>query len=65
MLAGEIVFHEVLGAACGDILGSMVEGCSADEIRKLYGEIRDFAEGGRGFGCYPGCTIPGFLLWWG
>ena len=42
----------LLGTACGDILGAAVEGSSAREIRELYGEIRDFAEPGRGFGCY-------------
>ncbi len=42
----------LLGTACGDILDAAVEGSSARDIRELYGEIRDFAEVGRGFGCY-------------
>jgi poly(ADP-ribose) glycohydrolase ARH3 len=46
----------LLGTACGDILGAAAEGCSAREIRELYGEIRDFAESGRGFGCYTDDT---------
>lgn len=46
----------LLGTACGDILGALVEGCSAREIRELYGEIRDFAESSRGFGCYTDDT---------
>jgi len=46
----------LLGTACGDILGAAVEGSSARDIRELYGEIRDFAEVGRGFGCYTDDT---------
>ena len=46
----------LLGTACGDILGAAVEGSSAREIRELYGEIRDFAESGRGFGWYTDDT---------
>jgi poly(ADP-ribose) glycohydrolase ARH3 len=46
----------LLGTACGDILGAAVEGSSARDIRELYGEIRDFAEPGRGFGCYTDDT---------
>ena len=58
----ETVSHEdrcvgcPLGTACGDILGAAVEGSSARDIRELYGEIRDFAEVGRGFGCYTNDT---------
>ncbi len=33
-----------------------MEGSSAREIRELYGEIRDFAESGRGFGWYTDDT---------
>ncbi|MGA2256030.1 MAG: ADP-ribosylglycohydrolase family protein [Thermoguttaceae bacterium] len=46
----------LLGAACGDILGAAVEGSSAREIHELYGELRDFAEPGRGYGCYTDDT---------
>jgi ADP-ribosylglycohydrolase len=46
----------LLGTACGDILGAAVEGSSARDIRELYGEIRDFAEVARGFGCYTDDT---------
>jgi hypothetical protein len=46
----------LLGTACGDILGAAVEGGSAREIRELYGELRDFADSGRGFGCYTDDT---------
>jgi poly(ADP-ribose) glycohydrolase ARH3 len=46
----------LLGTACGDILGAAVEGSSAREIRELYGEVRDFVEIGRGFGCYTDDT---------
>jgi poly(ADP-ribose) glycohydrolase ARH3 len=58
----EVVSHEdrcvgcLLGTACGDILGAAVEGSSARDIRELYGEIRDFAAVGRGFGCYTDDT---------
>jgi poly(ADP-ribose) glycohydrolase ARH3 len=46
----------LLGTACGDILGAAVEGSSSREIRELYGEHRDFADAGRGFGCYTDDT---------
>ena len=58
----EAVSHEdrcigcLLGTACGDILGAAVEGSSSREIRDLYGELRDFADAGRGFGCYTDDT---------
>ncbi len=42
----------LLGTACGDILGASVEGWSASEIRDTYGQIRDFEQSNRGFGCY-------------
>ena len=45
----------LLGTACGDILGATVEGCSAADIRELYGELRDFMEA-RGFGRYTDDT---------
>jgi hypothetical protein len=44
------------GVACGDILGAAVEGCAASEIRQEYGELRDFQDAGRGFGCYTDDT---------
>lgn len=46
----------LLGTACGDILGAAVEGMAASEIRGLYGEVRDFMDVGRGFGCYTDDT---------
>ncbi|MFZ5832884.1 MAG: ADP-ribosylglycohydrolase family protein [Planctomycetota bacterium] len=46
----------LLGTACGDILGAGVEGWSATEIRETYGELRDFYESDRGFGCYTDDT---------
>jgi poly(ADP-ribose) glycohydrolase ARH3 len=46
----------LLGTACGDILGAAVEGSSARDIRELYGEVRDFTDVGRGFGCYTDDT---------
>lgn len=46
----------LLGTACGDILGAAVEGCAASEIRDEHGEVRDFLDGGRGFGCYTDDT---------
>jgi len=33
----------LLGGACGDILGSVVEGWPAERIREQYGEIRNFS----------------------
>jgi poly(ADP-ribose) glycohydrolase ARH3 len=45
-----------LGTACGDILGAVVEGCSAREIVELYGQMRDFTDSIRGFGCYTDDT---------
>lgn len=41
----------LLGAACGDILGAAVEGQPADTIRGHHGELRDFLDTIRGFGC--------------
>jgi len=46
----------LLGTACGDILGAGVEGWPAAEIREAFGELRDFADSGRGFGCYTDDT---------
>ncbi len=46
----------LLGTACGDILGAAVEGNSRSEICERYGELRDFIESGRGFGCYTDDT---------
>jgi len=46
----------LLGTACGDILGAAVEGSAASEIRKELGEVRDFMDVGRGFGCYTDDT---------
>lgn len=46
----------LLGTACGDILGSGVEGWPAAEIREQFGELRDFLDSGRGFGCYTDDT---------
>ena len=45
----------LLGTACGDILGAAVEG-SADTIRGHHGELRDFQDTIRGFGCYTDNT---------
>jgi poly(ADP-ribose) glycohydrolase ARH3 len=46
----------LLGTACGDILGAAVEGWAASEIRKQHGDLRDFLDVGRGFGCYTDDT---------
>lgn len=46
----------LLGTACGDILGAAVEGWPAAEIRERFGELRDFTDSGRGFGCYTDDT---------
>ncbi len=46
----------LLGTACGDILGAAVEGKSRSEICEEYGELRDFVDVGRGFGCYTDDT---------
>ena len=46
----------LLGTACGDILGAAVEGWAASEIRNQYGQVRDFLDVGRGFGCYTDDT---------
>jgi poly(ADP-ribose) glycohydrolase ARH3 len=46
----------LLGVACGDILGAAVEGSAAYEIIERYGELRDFQDAGRGFGCYTDDT---------
>jgi poly(ADP-ribose) glycohydrolase ARH3 len=45
-----------LGTACGDILGAAVEGWPASDIRQKLGEVRDFVDSGRGFGCYTDDT---------
>jgi poly(ADP-ribose) glycohydrolase ARH3 len=46
----------LLGAACGDILGAGVEGQTADTIRGHHGEVRNFLDTIRGFGCYTDDT---------
>lgn len=46
----------LLGTACGDILGAGVEGWSATDIRRRYGQLRDFLDTDRGFGCYTDDT---------
>jgi len=46
----------LLGVACGDILGAAVEGLSASSIREMCGELRDFMDTSRGFGCYTDDT---------
>jgi len=46
----------LLGTACGDILGAVVEGMAAGEIRETYGEIRSFQATNRGFGCFTDDT---------
>jgi poly(ADP-ribose) glycohydrolase ARH3 len=46
----------LLGTACGDILGATVEGQSAETIRSRHGELRDFLDTVRGFGCYTDDT---------
>jgi poly(ADP-ribose) glycohydrolase ARH3 len=46
----------LLGTACGDILGAGVEGQPADTIRGRHGEVRDFLDTFRGFGCYTDDT---------
>lgn len=46
----------LLSTACGDILGAAVEGMAASEIRSQHGEVRDFADAGRGYGCYTDDT---------
>ena len=46
----------LLGAACGDILGAAVEGWSATDICRRYGQLRDFLDTDRGFGCYTDDT---------
>jgi poly(ADP-ribose) glycohydrolase ARH3 len=46
----------LLGTACGDILGAAVEGQPADTIRGRHGEVRDFLDTFRGFGCYTDDT---------
>ena len=45
-----------LGTACGDILGAAVEGQPVDTIRGRHGEVRDFLDTFRGFGCYTDDT---------
>ena len=58
----ETISHEdrcigcLLGTACGDILGAAVEGAAVSEIRSQYGEVRNFKDVGRGFGCYTDDT---------
>lgn len=55
-------FHEdrcigcLLSTACGDILGAGVEGQPVDTIRGRHGEVRDFLDTFRGFGCYTDDT---------
>ena len=46
----------LLGTACGDILGAAVEGWSARSIRERFGQVRDFVDTVRGFGCYTDDT---------
>ena len=46
----------LLGVACGDILGASVEAWPAAEIRETFGELRDFCDSDRGFGCYTDDT---------
>ena len=46
----------LLGTACGDILGAGVEGMAISEIRLEYGQVRDFLDTSRGFGCYTDDT---------
>ena len=46
----------LLSTACGDILGAGVEGQPADTIRGRHGEVRDFLDTFRGFGCYTDDT---------
>jgi poly(ADP-ribose) glycohydrolase ARH3 len=46
----------LLGTACGDILGAGVEGWPAAHIRETSGELRDFSDTVRGFGCYTDDT---------
>ena len=46
----------LLGTACGDILGAAVEGQPADTIRGRHGEVREFLDTFRGFGCYTDDT---------
>jgi poly(ADP-ribose) glycohydrolase ARH3 len=46
----------LLGTACGDSLGAAVEGQPADTIRGHHGELRDFQDTIRGFGCYTDDT---------
>lgn len=46
----------LLGTAVGDILGAGIEGLPREAIFKRYGEVRDFLNTGRGFGCYTDDT---------
>ena len=46
----------LLGTALGDILGAGIEGLSRRTIQQKYGEVRDFLDTGRGFGCYTDDT---------
>jgi len=46
----------LLGTAVGDILGAGIEGLSRKTIQQRYGEVRDFLDTGRGFGCYTDDT---------
>lgn len=46
----------LLGTACGDILGAVVEGWPAEHIRETFGRVGDFHDGERGFGCYTDDT---------
>ncbi len=46
----------LLGTTCGDILGAAVEGWPASEIRSQFGQLRDFLDTERDFGCYTDDT---------
>jgi poly(ADP-ribose) glycohydrolase ARH3 len=46
----------LLGTAVGDILGAGVEGYPGEAIQHAYGELRNFLDSGRGFGCYTDDT---------
>ena len=49
--------HRLLaGHSLGDILGAGVESMAASEIRAEYGQVRDFLDTSRGFGCYTDDT---------
>lgn len=46
----------LLGTVCGDILGAAVEGWPASAIGRQFGQLRDFLDTERGFGCYTDDT---------